>query len=169
MIRDERASDRDAIRHVHEEAFGGPLEARLVDLLRERNKVTLSLVAAIDGVVVGHILFSAVTITGVPAARAVGLAPVGVLPTHQKNGVGSALVREGLARCKRAGYGLVVLIGEPAYYRRFGFRSAKRFGFDNEYGVGDEFMVLELNEHGLPDGGGLVQYAPEFTEAEAGC
>jgi putative acetyltransferase len=166
-IREESVDDRSAIRHVHEEAFGGNVEARLVDLLREGDKALVSVVAKIGGRVVGHALLSTATVVGAPDVRAAGLAPVGVLPAFQNKGVGSALVREGLNRSIQAGCDLVVVVGDPAYYRRFGFQSARTFGFENAYGVGDEFMVLELREGGLPKAGGLVQYAPEFAEAES--
>jgi putative acetyltransferase len=162
--RDERAGDEDAIRRVHLEAFGGGLEARLVDLLRERRKAVISLVAEEAGHVVGHILFSPVTIEPRSDCRALGLAPLGVLPANQRTGVGSALIREGLRCSKRAGYDLVVLVGDPAYYTRFGFHAAKPHGLDNEYGVNDEFMVLELRERSLEGVRGLVRYAPEFAE-----
>lgn len=164
LIRNERAGDEDAIRRVHLEAFGGDLEARLVDLLRQRGKAITSLVADHHGQVVGHILFSSVTIDNAPVCRALGLAPVGVIPANQRAGVGSRLVREGLRRCQDAGYDLVVLVGAPDYYARFGFEAAKRHGLDNEYGANDEFMVLELRKGSLKAASGLVRYAPEFAE-----
>jgi putative acetyltransferase len=163
-IRDEQAGDRDAIRRVHHDAFAGALEARLVDLLRERGKAIVSLVAVEAGYVVGHVLFSPVTIDGAESTRALGLAPVGVLPANQRAGIGTALIGEGLERCARAGYDLVVLVGAPAYYTRFGFHAAKPHGLDNEYGVNEEFMVLELRERSLERARGLVRYAPEFAE-----
>ena len=163
-IRDERAGDENAIRRVHLDAFDGEVEARLVDLLRERGKAIVSLVALRAGDVVGHVLFSRVTIEGVENASALGLAPVGVLPAFQRTGIGSNLIREGLRRCATAGFDLVVLIGAPAYYTRFGFHAAKPHGLDNEFGVNDEFMVLELREGLLGRVRGLVRYAPEFAE-----
>jgi len=169
QIRDERPSDEDTIRRIHRDAFGGDVEVRLVDLLRENNKALISLVAVIGGDVVGHILFSSVTIGGAALnGRAIGLAPVAVLPDFQRKGIGSKLIHEGLDRCKRVGYGVVVVLGDPAYYSRFGFRAANAFGLENEYGVGDEFMVLELTEGSLEEVSGLVRYAPEFKEADAG-
>jgi len=163
-IRDERREDQEAVRRVHLEAFGGDLEARLVDLLRERGKAVASLVAEDNGHVVGHILFSPVTIDGASDCRVLGLAPLGVLPANQRQGVGSTLVRQGVARCADAGYDLVVLVGDPVYYARFGFHAAKARGLDNEYGANDEFMVLELRDASLDGVHGLVRYAPEFTE-----
>ena len=163
-IRDERAGDQEAIRRVHLDAFGGDVEARLVDLLRARGKTVTSLVAEDNGQVVGHILFSPVTIDAEADCRALGLAPVGVRTAHQRRGVGASLVREGLARCADAGYDFVVLVGDPDYYTRFGFHAAKAHGLDNEYGVNDEFMVLELRTNSLDRVRGLVRYAPEFAE-----
>ena len=163
-IREEREGDREGIQRVHLCAFEGDVEMRLVDLLRERGKVVLSLVAVEKAEVVGHVLFSQVTIDGCGDAHALGLAPVGVLPAFQHNGIGSRLIREGLSRCAAAGNDMVVLIGEPRYYARFGFRSAEPCGLDNEYGVRDEFMVLELKEGVLDRTSGLVRYAPEFAE-----
>ena len=164
-IRDERAGDEDAIRRVHREAFGGHMEARLVDLLRDRGKAIVSLVAVEAGDVVGHVLFSPVNVDGPEAARALGLAPVGVLPAFQGCGIGSSLIREGLSRCVSASYDFVVLVGAPAYYARFGFQAGRPLGLDNEYGVNDEFMVLELRKGTLGGVRGLVRYAREFAEA----
>ena len=158
QIRDERPSDANLIQRVHRAAFGGDVEARLVELLRARNKSLISLVAEVGDDIAGHILFSAVTITGAaPNIRAIGLAPVAVLPESQRKGIGSMLIDEGLARCQRARYDLVVVLGDPGYYGRFGFRSAKQFGLENEYGVDEEFMVLELTKGALARVSGLVQ------------
>jgi putative acetyltransferase len=163
-IREERAGDEAAIRRVHRDAFDGDLEARLVDLLRSRGRAARSLVAVIDDTIVGHVMFSPVTIDGANTSVALGLAPVGVLQKFQRSGIGSGLIREGLRQCSRDGCDLVVLVGAPAYYSRFGFQAAKQFGLDNEYGVNDEFMVLPLTSGVLGTIRGLVRYAPEFSE-----
>jgi putative acetyltransferase len=163
-IREEREGDWEGIRRVHRSAFGGDVEVRLVDLLRARGKAVVSLVA-VNGIdVVGHILFSPVTIDRGGDARSLGLAPVAVLPPFQRSGIGSKLIREGLTRCAGAGYDLVVIVGEPSYYARFGFQAAKPCGLDNEYGANEEFMVLELQKDSLQGTKGLVKYAPEFAE-----
>jgi len=164
QIRSERADDQDAIRRVHPDAFEGDAEARLVDLLRDKGRAVISLVAVEADAVVGHILFSPVTIGGSPDGRALALAPVGVLKAFHGRGIGSSLIREGLKRCRSAGYELAVVLGGASHYQRFGFQTAKQHGLDNEYGVDDEFMVLELQEGGLDRAGGLVQYAPEFKD-----
>ncbi|HET9831751.1 MAG TPA: N-acetyltransferase [Vicinamibacterales bacterium] len=167
-IRAERTDDVVAIRDVNLHAFGGPGESRLVDALRAANKAVVSLVAEADGQVVGHILFSPVTITNCPLSfRGVGLAPMSVLPEFQSRGIGSRLVREGLAACKQAGYDIVVVLGHVGYYPRFGFARATDHGLENEYGAVDAFMVLELNKGALKTISGLVRFAPEFQEA--GC
>jgi putative acetyltransferase len=167
-VRPEQPGDIAAVFRVHVAAFPTDEEARLVDRLRTAGKALVSLVAQVDGEVVGHVLFSPVTVTG-PAgtAEGIGMAPLAVLPAHQRRGIGSALTRAGLDRCRAAGYSFVVLLGHPDYYPRFGFRRASDFDLDNEYGAGEAFMALELRPGGLPAGGGLVRYAPEFAELEA--
>lgn len=162
-IRVERPGDEAAIRHVNEQAFGAPGEARLVDRLRASHKVVVSLVAVRGGEVIGHILFSPVTVAHAPASlRAVGLAPMGVLPECQHQGIGSRLVHEGLAACQAAGCDAVVVLGHVGFYPRFGFAKAGDAGLENEYGATDAFMVRELREGALARVGGLVTYAPEF-------
>jgi putative acetyltransferase len=170
-VRRERPGDVAAIRAVHALAFGGAVEAEIVDALRARGKATLSLVAVDAERVVGHILISPVTIT-LPseedgeARAALGLGPMAVLPTHQRQGIGSLLVRAGLAACRDAGHGCVVVLGHPAYYPRFGFEPASRRGVRWEHPVPDEaFMILELRQGGLGGRGGIVRYQPEFGEA----
>ena len=166
-IRDETPDDYPAIRELNERAFGGPAEARLVDMLRAANKAVISLVALDQNRVVGHILFSPITVAEAPGNfRGVGLAPMSVLPEFQNRGIGSRLVREGLEACKREGYAVVVVLGHANYYPRFGFSRAKDYGLDNEYDATDEFMVIELQEGILTGLRGLVKYAPEVRDAE---
>jgi putative acetyltransferase len=166
-IRSERPEDSAAIQEVHTRAFGGPVEAKLVHLITARKKALIALVALKDGTVVGHILFSQVTVANAPQVfKAVGLAPVAVLPEFQKQGIGSQLIREGLRRCNHGGYDAVVLVGDPNYYSRFVFTRAADVGLDNEYGAHDEFMVLPLHEGALDGVSGMVKYLSEFSEAE---
>ena len=165
-VREETPSDLPGIRYVNEQAFGGPAEAHLVDMLRASGKVVVSLVAVLQDRVLGHILFSPVTVSHIPDNfRGVGLAPLSVLPEFQNTGIGSRLVRDGLDACKRLKYDAVVVLGHTHYYPRFGFKRAKDYGLDNEYEALDAFMVLELNQGVLKTIRGLVQYAPEFGDA----
>ncbi len=167
-IRSERSEDSTAIREVHEAAFGRSNEATLVELLRTANKALISLVAVNDGQIVGHILFSPVTVADAPEDfQAAGLGPVGVLPAFQKIGIGSRLIREGLLDCKRDGYDAVVVLGDPRYYSRFGFLRASDHQLDNEYHAHEAFMVAELKEAALQEVRGLVKYPSEFRAA--GC
>ena len=166
IIRSERPEDTPAIRIVNERAFGGAAEADLVDALRRNGKATISLVAVDDGRVVGHILFSPVTIeTSGRKLVGVGLAPMSVIPERQNQRIGSLLVEEGLRRCREGGHRFVVVLGHPDYYPRFGFVPAGRFGVKSEYDVADEvFMVMELREGALRGCAGVVKYQSEFNE-----
>lgn len=163
-IRAESADDYAAVRRVNEQAFGRPDEAALVDALRKRVEPHISLVAVVEEQVVGHIFFSPVVIESeAQAFTAMGLAPMAVLPEFQNQGIGSALVRSGLEECRRVGHEVVVVLGHPEYYPRFGFVPAKQKGLSCEYPVPDEvFMALELTEGALAGRRGMVKYSPEF-------
>src|SRR5205823_49642 len=163
-IRREEPRDADAVRRVNELAFGEPTEANLVRELTAASASTLSLVAEKDGYVVGHILFSPVTIeTPAGQVTAIGLAPMAVLPDQQRKGIGTRLVQEGLAELKRLGHDVVVVVGHPDYYPRFGFKRASQFGLRTEIDCTDEsFMTIELRTGALAGRGGMVRYRPEF-------
>ena len=165
IIRPEREEDYESVRRVIELAFGQPDEADLVDALRRLASPYISLVAVQDDEIVGHIFFSPVTIhTDDSAFEAIGLAPLAVLPDRQNLGIGSALTREGLEACRRAGGEIVVVLGHPNYYPRFGFYTAREKGLACEYDVPDEhFMVAELSEGALAGRRGLVKYHPAFA------
>jgi len=166
-IRRETQTDISAIRKVNEKAFKGPAEARLVDLLREANKAIISLVAMFDRRVVGHILFSQITIEPNPRnILGLGLAPLAVLPEYQRRGIGSSLVAKGLEECREKGYDVVFVLGDVHFYARFGFARASIYGLRNEYNVDENFMILELKKAVLDSIVGLVKYPPEFKEAE---
>jgi len=112
-VRPEQPQDVDAIRCVNEQAFETPAEAHLVDRLRARRKLIASLVAEAGDQVVGHIAFSPVAIASRPELRGVGLGPMAVVPAVQRRGIGSALVRAGLDRCRDTGYDYAVVVGHP--------------------------------------------------------
>ena len=161
-VRLERPGDQDQIRVVNERAFGGSEEARIVDALRGCEG-SLSLVATAAGGIVGHILFTPVRIEPPRAARVAGLAPMSVLPEQQRQGVGSALIAEGLSRCRELGYTAVVVVGHPEYYPRFGFVQASTRALQYEYSVPSEsFMLLELVPDALKGPPGVAHYRPEF-------
>jgi putative acetyltransferase len=160
-VRPEAQGDPPAIHAVHAASFPTDAEARLVDLLRDAGRLHVSLVAEVERAVVGHVALSPVTMPG--ADDGMGLGPVAVLPAHRCRGLADLLCREGLAICERSGAGFVVVLGDPDYYRRFGFRPAADFGLHDEYGGGDAFQALELRPGAIPPAGGLVQYAPEFA------
>ena len=166
VIRPEHPGDLAAIRFVNERAFGTSAEADLVDTLRARQKVVLSLVAVLDGRVVGHILFSPAAIeSGGELFPVVTLAPMAVLPEYQRKGVGSLLVSTGLEELRRAGYDCVVVLGHPEYYPRFGFVPVSKHGIRCEFDVPDEaFMVIELRPGALHGRAGVVRYQPEFKD-----
>ncbi|HSR68253.1 MAG TPA: N-acetyltransferase [Acidobacteriota bacterium] len=162
-IRYQEEGDREAVRAVNEAAFETAAEADLVERLGEQARPLLSLVAEQEGRVVGHILFTPVSLSGHPGLRIMGLAPMAVLPGQQRRGIGSALVREGLRECRRLGAVAVVVLGHPRYYPRFGFDPSSRFGIDCEYEVPEEaFMVLELSAGALEGREGTIRYHEAF-------
>jgi len=161
-IRPETDADHDAIQHVNREAFGQEAEAQLVDALRDGGFVRLSLVAELDGQVVGHILFSDIQIVGEDdSVDALALAPMAVVPEHQRKGIGSELVRTGLEQCRQAGHRIVIVLGHPNYYPRFGFSSELATPLQSQY-AGEAFMALELAPGALEGVGGEVKYSPPF-------
>src|SRR3989304_5907065 len=147
-IRPERKQDFDAIAEVVRLAFGRDQEARLVEALRAPSEFVpeLSLVAIKDERIVGHILFSPITIqTAAGDLPALALAPVSVHPEFQNQATGSQLIREGLDHCRRLGHAVVVVIGHATYYPRFGFSSARAKGLEAPFPVPDlVFMALAL-------------------------
>jgi putative acetyltransferase len=165
VIRREQPQDVLEIHYVNESAFGRPDEADIVDQLRARDAVALSLVAVEETRVIGHILFSPVIIgSSSETIAAVGLAPMAVLPKYQNSGIGSQLVRSGLEECRRGGFAAVVVLGHPHFYPRFGFVPATTFGLRSEYKVPDDvFMAIELLPGALAGSGSLVKYQPEFN------
>jgi len=167
-IRPETPKDADSIRYVNEQAFGQISEAAIVDKLRNRNALTVSLVATKENEVVGHIAFSPVTVESECSSfEAVALAPMAVLPSYQRKGIGYQLVRAGLKECRRLGHDIVVVLGHPDYYPRFGFVPGKQRGINCEFEIPDEaWMILELKEGILGGRNGTVKYQPEFKEAE---
>ncbi len=163
IIRPEATADRDAVRHVHATAFPGPEEADLVDALRAGAAPLVSLVAEDAGDVVGHVLFSPVTLPGHPELRLMGLAPLAVVPGRQFSGIGAALTRAGLERCHESGVGAVFVLGHPAYYPRFGFMRADIFGIGCQFDApADACMLVELEPGHLRGATGTVRWHAAF-------
>jgi putative acetyltransferase len=161
-IRPESRDDINHIRTVHRLAFGGHDEARLVDALRAEGYSRVSLVADSEGRVVGHVLFSDLPIvTPERTIPSLSLAPLAVIPEHQRQGIGSSLVGEGLRICAKQGHRIVIVLGHPAFYPRFGFsaRLAERLRAPFS---GESFMALELVPGALVGVDGEVQYPPPF-------
>lgn len=167
-IRPEQPSDSSAIREVIERSFGRPAEANLVAALRgiPGFDPALSLIAELNGRIVGHILFSPIAIESALQSRpAMALAPVCVLPEYQGCGIGSGLILHGLRLCKLRGHGVVVVLGEPGYYGRFGFQRASLFGVRAPFVCPDDaFMLVEFQDDALHGVSGTVRYPKPFEE-----
>lgn len=170
IIRQEQESDYKQVFKVVKMAFENEKysdkdEHNLVGRLRKSDVFIseLSMVAEIDGKIVGHILFTEITIGG---QIALALAPVAVLPDYQGSGIGSKLIKAGHEVAKTLGYKVIVLLGHKEYYPRFGYVKASLYGIKAPFDVPDEnFMVLELKENSLKEFNGVVEYASEFFQA----
>jgi putative acetyltransferase len=163
-IRAEKPGDVPAVREVNRLAFGREDEARVVDDLRSGAHARISLVASREDKIIGHVMFSALSIeTEYGSVEALALAPVAVVPEAQGQGVGSALIQEGLRRCVGLGHSVVIVLGDPDYYSRFGFSSALARKLRSRYS-GEAFMALELTPQALNGVKGDVRYPPPFED-----
>lgn len=164
-VRPEEPRDAAAVRRMNEAAFEQPDEADLVARLRARAAPYLAFVAVDAGAVVGHIVFSPMTFDPPqPGLSAFGLAPMAVPPSYQRQGIGSALVREGLAACRDAGADAVFVLGHPTYYPRFGFSPTQDYGIVGEYDAPPEaFMAIELTPGALDGVTGTARYHPALA------
>jgi putative acetyltransferase len=162
-LRDERRDDVEAIFRLHAAAFESDAEARLVDALRAAGALTLSLVAVDGDAIVGHVAFSPVTITDERglAHHGVGLAPMAVAPSRQREGIGGRLIDEGLRRLRDRRF--CVVLGHPALYTRHGFVRASTRAVRWDRPAPDEaFMIRALADGGLDGVAGVARYRPEF-------
>lgn len=163
LICGETKTDWSAVRALNMSAFMTSAEANLVDALRKKSQPVVSLVAKENETVVGHIMFSPVTLTGCPDLKIMGLAPMAVAPQCQRKGIGSTLVRVGLERCRQLGFGAVVVLGHTSFYPRFGFKPSSSFCIGCEYEVPEDlFMVIELQSGYLIGRSGTIKYHEAF-------
>lgn len=170
MIREETVGDAEAIRSVNRAAFGGEVEARLVDLLRENGDVLVSLISFDGASIDGHILFSRVRVltNAGTTTIAAALAPMAVVPGRQRQGIGSELVRRGLEECRLRGIPFVVVLGHPEYYPRFGFSAERARALTSAYsGAGNAWMAAELTPGALEGFAGEVIYPEAFAVVSA--
>jgi len=163
IIRNEEPGDIKGIRRVNVEAFETKDEADLVDAIREEGAFVKSMVAVSDNEIIGHILFTPVTLNGFNI-KILGLGPLSVLPSHQRDGVGTLLVKAGLKECKSIGAEAVVVLGYNEFYTQFGFTPSTEYGIKSEYDVPSEvFMVRELNKGAMAGKSGTIKYHRLFS------
>jgi putative acetyltransferase len=150
------------VRSVLTAAFGGDEEATLVELLRDSGDAVVSLVALVGDEIVGHVLFSRLAIrTNAGILSGIALAPLAVLPAFQRRGAGSALVREGIRQLRARGEAVVIVLGEPEYYARFGFSTELARPLRSRHS-GPAFMALEMEPGALDGVAGDVAYPAAF-------
>jgi putative acetyltransferase len=166
-IREEISTDFQSVWELNAAAFETEVEANLVNILRESGISYISLVAEQNEKIIGHILFTPVTLEGDDSGiRLAGLAPMAVIPNLQRQGIGSMLVAEGIKHCKSAGFDAIVVLGHPEYYPRFGFVPSVNYNIISEYDVPDEaFMLLELSRGCLKGKQGKIKYHKAFSDA----
>ncbi len=161
FVREEGPDDVAAIREVQQRAFNQAQEGDLVDALRANGAVLLSLVAIAARRIVGHVMYSPVSVGNASGAA---LGPMAVLPEHQRLGIGRALIEEGHRRLEESRCPFVVVVGYPDYYPRFGFRPASEHGITCEWNVPDDvFMLLVLDPSRMRGVTGLAKYREEFA------
>lgn len=160
-IREETAADIEAIRTVNQHAFAQDQEGNIVDALRSNGAALLSLVAIVDGELVGHIMYSP-AVVGETTGAALG--PMAVLPDFQRRGIGSQLVEAGNQKLKEAGHPFVIVVGHAEYYPRFGFTLASKHNIRCEWDLPDEvFMIAVLDPLKMQGVSGLAKYRHEFS------
>lgn len=172
LVRLERPDDYAQISAVTEAAFSASTyghhgESALIERLRANCSQILSLVAECEGQIVGHALFSPVAIEGYDAiAGGMGLGPVSVLPQFQRRGIGSLLIREGLALLRTRNAPYVCVLGDPSFYGRFGFEPAHQYGVYSEFGGASNgaFRILWLVDRPRELEWARAKYRPEFSE-----
>ncbi|MBG0787306.1 MAG: N-acetyltransferase [Anaerolineaceae bacterium] len=157
-----------SIREVNLRAFKGPGESQVVDLLRESGETFVSIVAEINGQVVGHILFTPVRLVADSGetVNGMGLAPLAVHPDYQNQGIGSFLCEAGVEQMKDSDVPFVVVLGHPTYYPRFGFEPACKHELRCAYEdvPSDAFMIRIFQPEALEGLSGVIYYRQEFDQ-----
>ena len=167
-IRFEKPEDIAFIHSVNEQAFGRVSEAKLVDTLRQACADHLSLVADDNGSIVGHIMFTPVLVAEEKQKlQGMGLAPMAVQPSRQRQGIGSLLIKYGLNILHEKGCPFVIVLGHPDYYPRFGFKPASGFNIRCQWeGLPDEaFMILVMDHEAMKNVSGVATFRDEFNDA----
>jgi len=167
LVRKEEEKDYKKIYEVNKLAFGQENESKLIEKIRKgKNFIPdLSLVAEIGNKIVGHIMFSKIIIVGSSVFETLALAPMAVIPAFQKQGIGSELIKKGMARAKELGFDYIIVLGHKDYYPKFGFERASKWNIKCPFEVPDEaFMAIELTEKSLEDKAGTVKYPNEFMK-----
>jgi putative acetyltransferase len=165
-VRTETPADFEAIRAVHTEAFApSPVEAKLVDDLRAEGALVadLCLVALEGAAIIGHIAYSRATLDS--GHEILVLAPMGVLPEHQRQGMGTQLIGQSMRRAVLTDFPLVSVLGHPDYYPRFNFEPARPLGIDAPFDVPDEAWMARRLPRYTPEAQGAVTYARAFDAA----
>lgn len=157
-IRQENPDDISVIYDINETSFPSAAEAELVNRLRAGGDAVYSLVAEVDGCIVGHVMFSEMT----APFRALGLAPIAVLPKYRRQGIAAALIKRGKELALADGYKAIFVLGDESYYCRFGFDVDLAKRFESPF-AGDHFMALSLMGEDLPMDTGKVDYASAFS------
>jgi putative acetyltransferase len=165
LIRSEAAADSFGIEALLKHAFPSNAEAKLVSQLRENGGITLSIVASDnDGRIIGSAVFSPVTLSEVDHGWQ-GLAPVAVHEDYRNQGIAEQMIKEGLNTLLEFGYSACVVLGDPAYYSRFGFACARTQHFRCQWDLPDGiFQVLDLSGEGFKGLSGLIEYRAEFDQ-----
>jgi len=163
-IREELPEDREAIRRINQEAFGGDAEADLVDALRDDGYSEVSMVVTSDGQAIGHILFSRVSIvTEKGTVNALSLAPMAIHPNFRRRGIGTRLLYAGLDRCEKLGHRIVLVLGHPEFYGQFAFSVKLAEQIESPFGGGEAWMAMELVENAMRNVVGRVEFSPPFA------
>lgn len=167
FVRDETTDDYPSVYEVNRSAFGRVEEADLVEKIRPLSREIISMVAVLDEMIVGHLLFSPVTIqNNSRAIAAMGLGPVAIMPEYQRQGIGTLLIEAGLRQCKLRGCKILFVLGHPEYYPRFGFRPGADGGFFyKNHDFDPNFFFLEQELNVAFELSGEVCYLPPFYTA----